>query len=100
MAKKVNKASQPNAATDSTKGEPTANNVACWDSNGSTAITTERLKEMFVEMGQKTKIENGQKPAERAVFRKQHGIAYGTFTIKKDIDPEFKVGVFAGDSYE
>ncbi|WCT10323.1 LodA/GoxA family CTQ-dependent oxidase [Mucilaginibacter jinjuensis] len=89
-----------NQNTDQAKSEPTANNVVCWDSHGDTAIATERLKEMFVEMGQKTKIEMGQKPAERAVFRKQHGIAYGRFTIKKDINPEFKVGVFAGDTYE
>ncbi|WP_295796815.1 LodA/GoxA family CTQ-dependent oxidase [Mucilaginibacter sp.] len=78
----------------------TANDVTCWDSDGDIKIVTQRLKEMFVEMGQKTKIENGQKPAERAVFRKQHGIAYGTFRIKKDIRPEFKVGIFAGDAYE
>ncbi|MCX2452069.1 LodA/GoxA family CTQ-dependent oxidase [Pedobacter sp. PLR] len=82
------------------KGEATANNVACWDSDGTTKIVTERLKEMFVEMGQKTSIEKGQMPAERAVFRKQHGIAYGTFRVKKDIRPEFKVGIFAGDTYE
>ncbi|MDR3679394.1 MAG: LodA/GoxA family CTQ-dependent oxidase [Flavipsychrobacter sp.] len=90
----------PKEKKDSTAGKPTANDVACWDSDGPTAIATERLKEMFVEMGQKTRIEMGQQPAERAVFRKQHGIAYGTFTIKKDIDPKYKVGVFAGDSYE
>ncbi|MEP0265677.1 LodA/GoxA family CTQ-dependent oxidase [Dokdonia sp.] len=80
--------------------KPTANDIKCWDSNGSTKVVTQRLKEMFVEMGQKTRIENGQKPAERAVFRKQHGIAYGNFVIKKDIPKEFKVGIFAGDSYE
>ncbi len=80
--------------------KPTANDVKCWDSNGSTKVVTQRLKEMFVEMGQKTRIENGQKPAERAVFRKQHGIAYGNFVIKKDIPKKFKVGIFAGDSYE
>ena len=80
--------------------KPTANNVKCWDSTGATKIVTQRLKEMFVEMGQKTRIENGQKPAERAVFRKQHGIAYGNFVIKKDIPKKYKVGIFAGDSYE
>ncbi len=57
----------------------TANEVVCWDSHGDIKIVTQRLKEMFVEMGQKTRIENGQKPAERAVFRKQHGIGYGKF---------------------
>jgi hypothetical protein len=81
-------------------GKATANNVACWDSDGDTKLVTQRLKEMFVEMGQKTRIERGQMPAERAVFRKQHGIAYGQFIVKKDIKPEFKVGIFAGDSYE
>jgi|GEM_PF-135716 len=96
-------ASHPKPAADNQPNNdliPTANDVPCWDSDGSTAVVTQRLKEMFVEMGQKTRIENGQKPAERAVFRKQHGIAYGTFTVKKDIDPSYKVGVFAGDSYE
>lgn len=90
----------PHTESSAIKGEATANNVACWDSDGSTKIVTERLKEMFVEMGQKTRIEKGQMPAERAVFRKQHGIAYGTFRVKKDISPEFKVGIFAGDAYE
>lgn len=80
--------------------KPTANNIACWDSEGDTAIVTQRLKEMFVEMGQKNKIEMGQNPAERAVFRKQHGIAYGNFTVNKDIAPEYKIGIFAGDHYE
>ena len=80
--------------------KPTANDIKCWDSEGTTEIVTERLKEMFVEMGQKTRIENGQKPAERAVFRKQHGIAYGDFIINKDIPKEFKVGIFAGTTYK
>lgn len=80
--------------------KPAANNVKCWDSSGDIEIVTQRLKEMFVEMGQKTRIENGQKPAERAVFRKQHGIAYGKFVVNHDIASEFKVGIFAGDSYE
>lgn len=82
------------------KEKPTANDVKCWVSDGSTPLVTKRLEEMFVEMGQKTKIENGQKPAERAVFRKQHGIVYGNFIINKDIPQEYKVGIFAGDSYE
>lgn len=82
------------------KSKPTANDVACWDSDGNLKVVTQRLEEMFVEMGQKTRIENGQNPAERPVFRKQHGIAYGTFTINKDIDPKFKIGIFDGTSYE
>ena len=81
-------------------GKPTANDVKCWDSEGKINIVTQRLKEMFVEMGQKTRIENGQRPAERSVFRKQHGIAYGNFIINKDISEQFKIGIFAGTSYE
>src|SRR5690606_34486048 len=80
--------------------KPSANNVPCWDAEGDLRTVTERLREMFVEMGQKTRIERGQQPAERSVFRKQHGIAYGHFVIDKDIPPEFKIGIFAGDTYE
>jgi hypothetical protein len=109
MAEKSNNSKKSNAVGNTTannqkskgvKEKPTANNVTCWDSEGNIKIVTQRLKEMFVEMGQKTRIENGQKPAERPVFRKQHGIAYGTFTINHDIKPEYKIGIFAGDSYE
>ncbi|WP_316822616.1 LodA/GoxA family CTQ-dependent oxidase [Pedobacter gandavensis] len=99
-SKKSSAATPQTASSPIIIGETTANKVVCWDSEGSTKIVTERLKEMFVEMGQKSRIEKGQKPAQRAVFRKQHGIVYGTFRIKKDIKPEFKVGIFAGDSYE
>jgi len=79
---------------------PTANDVKCWDSTGSTEIVTQRLKEMFVEMGQKSRIERGQKPAERSVFRKQHGITYGEFVVNEDIPEEYKIGIFAGTRYE
>lgn len=80
--------------------QPTANDVKCWDSHGDIKVVTNRLKEMFVEMGQKTRIEKGQRPAQRAVFRKQHGIAYGNFVINKDIEKKYQLGIFAGDSYE
>ncbi|KAF9658030.1 LodA/GoxA family CTQ-dependent oxidase [Tenacibaculum mesophilum] len=73
---------------------------SCWNCDGDITQVTQRLKEMFVEMGQKTRIENGQQPAERAVFRKQHGIAYGRFVVNKDIEEQFKIGIFAGDTYE
>lgn len=78
----------------------TQNTSSCWNCDGDISQVTQRLEEMFVEMGQKTRIENGQQPAERAVFRKQHGIAYGQFLINSDIDDNFKVGIFAGDSYD
>ena len=95
MAKKSKKEEQPNI-----QAKPTANDVKCWNSDGNTKIATQRLKEMFVEMGQKTRIEKGQQPAERAVFRKQHGIAYGQFIINKDMPKAYKIGIFAGDTYE
>ncbi|MDT0642198.1 LodA/GoxA family CTQ-dependent oxidase [Zunongwangia sp. F363] len=80
--------------------KPTANNVKCWESNEEISAITQRLKEMFVDMGQKSRIERGQKPAQRSVFRKQHGIAYGHFIIDKDLNPEFAEGIFAGEEYE
>ena len=75
---------------------PSANQVHCW----SQGDPTERLEEMFVDMGQKHRIAGGVKPAQRAVFRKQHGIAYGHFVINPDIDPAYKLGIFAGDHYD
>lgn len=80
--------------------KPTANNVPCWDGGDDLHKFTKRLEEMFVEMGQKTRIEEGQRPAERSVFRKQHGIAYGKFEINPDIEDRFKLGIFGGSSYE
>lgn len=77
-----------------------ANNIKCWDSSQDISKVTKRLEEMFVEMGQKSRIERGQKPAERAVFRKQHGIAYGKFIINEDIASKFKLGIFTGKEYE
>ncbi|WJG09881.1 LodA/GoxA family CTQ-dependent oxidase [Aliiglaciecola sp. LCG003] len=77
--------------------EPSANTVKCWEGQ---ADPTERLKQMFVDLGQKRDIASGSKPARRAVFRKQHGIVYGHFNIRDDIKAECKLGIFAGDKYE
>ncbi len=55
------------------------NDIACWNPDGTRSI--ERLKELFVDLHQRKLIENGQPPAPRAVFRKQHGITTGTFNI-------------------
>ncbi|WP_339899801.1 LodA/GoxA family CTQ-dependent oxidase [uncultured Gilvimarinus sp.] len=77
--------------------KPSANSVPCWDCQ---TDPTARLKQMFVDMGQKHRIARGATPARRAVFRKQHGIAYGELVINQDIDPRFKVGIFAGTRYE
>lgn len=76
---------------------PTANDASCWDCRNDAA---ERLRQMFVEIGQKHRIAGGQCPAQRAVFRKQHGVAYGRFRIDSNIDARFKKGIFAGHDYE
>ncbi len=56
---------------------------------------TERLIEMFVRMAQEKRIRLGQTPAERAVFRKLHGVAHGRFEVSKKLDPQLRVGIFA-----
>ncbi|MCK9796572.1 LodA/GoxA family CTQ-dependent oxidase [Pseudomonas sp. MAFF 302030] len=60
----------------------------------------ERLTEMFVDIVQKKRIDLGQHPAERAVFRKLHGVAHGRLEMCKDIPDELKVGVFAHQSLQ
>lgn len=55
------------------------NDFPCWNPDGKRSI--ERLKEMFVDINQKKLIANGKPPAPRAVFRKQHGIATGRFSV-------------------
>ncbi|HYA06192.1 MAG TPA: LodA/GoxA family CTQ-dependent oxidase [Xanthobacteraceae bacterium] len=65
---------------------------ACFDRPEQTAA---RLKEMFVEIAQRRRIETGPRPAERAVFRKLHGVAHGKLVVNPKIDRSLKVGVFA-----
>ncbi len=59
---------------------------------------TERLVEMFVGIAQQRRIKLGQKPAERPVFRKLHGVSYGRLEMLPDIPPDLKIGVFAHSS--
>lgn len=77
--------------------KPKSQNAPCWNCRDN---ATERLKQMFVDLVQKPRIEKQPGKARRAVFRKQHGIAYGRLIINPDIDPAFKHGIFAGTSYE
>jgi hypothetical protein len=53
---------------------------------------------MFVGMVQAKRLALGQRPAERAVFRKLHGVARGTLQMLPNLPPELKVGVFARQS--
>lgn len=57
--------------------------------------TTERLTELFVGVAQARRIKNGQTPAERAVFRKLHGVAHARLEIDETLPKHLKVGVFA-----
>ena len=50
----------------------------CFDCAGE---PTRRLDEMFVGMVQAKRLALGQRPAERAVFRKLHGVAHGTLEM-------------------
>jgi hypothetical protein len=59
---------------------------------------TGRLDEMFVGMVQAKRLALGQRPAERAVFRKLHGVVSGRLEMRPNLPPELKVGVFAKTS--
>lgn len=56
--------------------------------------TIERLKTLFVDLHQKKIIDQNPGKAPRAVFRKQHGIAFGTFTINPDLNSKYRIGIF------
>ncbi len=70
----------------------TANDVSCWDC---AEHATERLEELFVGLIQRQRIENGQRPARRTVFLKQHGVACGFFRPLEDLPEDLRVGTFA-----
>ncbi|WP_052710468.1 LodA/GoxA family CTQ-dependent oxidase [Azospirillum thiophilum] len=58
---------------------------------------TRRLDEMFIGMVQMKRLALGQKPAERAVFRKLHGTVGGRLVMNPDRPEALRVGVFAKD---
>jgi hypothetical protein len=57
------------------------------------------LRQMFVDVVMGSRIRRSQKPARRPVFRKTHGVAQGTFTIRADLPEDLKVGIFRGGEY-
>jgi hypothetical protein len=65
---------------------------ACFDRPEDAA---RRLTEMFVDMGQARRIRMGQNPAERAVFRKLHGVAHGHLERLDTMPEAWRVGIFA-----
>jgi hypothetical protein len=62
--------------------------------------SADRLTELFVDVAQERRIQNGQRPAERAVFRKLHGVAHGRLEMLKRIPKHLRVGVFAHESLD
>jgi hypothetical protein len=60
----------------------------------------EDIRASFVDKFQKKRIENGEKPAERAVFRKQHGAAKGTLAVADSCPATFRVGLWAGGPFD
>ncbi len=59
-----------------------------------TGDPTSDLREMFVNVVQGGRIQEGQLPARRPVFLKPHGVAHGTFQVREDMPEDLKVGVF------
>ena len=53
------------------------------------------LKQMFVDIVQMRRIQQGQSPAQRPVFLKPHGVANGYFEVRTDLPEHLRVGVFA-----
>lgn len=53
------------------------------------------LVDQFVTTYQVPRILKGERPALRAVFRRYHGTAHGTFAVKPDLPHHLRVGVFA-----
>jgi hypothetical protein len=57
------------------------------------------LNYIFVERVLGQRLAAGQSPAQRPVFLKPHGVARGRFTVRPDLPPDLRIGVFAGQSY-
>lgn len=64
----------------------------CFDAS---ADASERLTEMFVDIGQARDTALNPPPAQRAVFRKLHGVAHGWLERHADMPDDWRVGIFA-----
>ena len=64
---------------------------ACWNCDDD---PDGKLKQMFVDIVQTRRIQQGQMPARRPVFLKTHGIASARFEIRPDLPRDLRVGVF------
>lgn len=59
----------------------------------------QEIKRLFVDVVQHRRIMNGERPAERAVFRKVHGIVHGTFVVRDGLPDRLRVGVLSHRSF-
>jgi hypothetical protein len=64
----------------------------CFDTS---EAATRRLVEMFVEIAQARRTRNNPPPAQRAVFRKLHGVANGWLERHPSLPEAWRVGIFA-----
>jgi hypothetical protein len=60
----------------------------------------EETRFLFVDAFQLERIKKGEKPAERAVFRKQHGVAKARLTVVEGCPAELRVGLWSGGPYD
>jgi hypothetical protein len=75
--------------------QPDANTDPKSDCFDCTQHPNEKLRQMFVDIVQRRRIQLGQSPAKRPVFLKPHGVAHGRFEILPNLPEDLKVGVFA-----
>ena len=61
---------------------------------------TRRLVEMFIDIAQANRTRNNPPPAERAVFRKLHGVAHGRLERLPDLPFDRQVGILAHDQLD
>src|SRR5216683_238577 len=60
----------------------------------------EDIRASFIDRFQKVRIAQGEKPAERAVFRKQHGVAKAKLSVVEGCPARFRVGLWAQGPYD
>jgi hypothetical protein len=66
----------------------------------STFEAIEDIRASFIDKFQKVRIAKGEKPAERAVFRKQHGVAKGKLAVADACPDKLRVGLWAQGPFE
>jgi hypothetical protein len=60
----------------------------------------EETRFLFIDDFQQVRIDHGEKPAERAVFRKQHGVAKAKVTVVPQCPADFRVGIWAQGPFD